>query len=81
MYYIKYDTFLFLSYKPWGDVVAIDCTDSILMGHDKRVLAAVGLRNIVVVDTEDALLVAPRDRVQEVRAIVESLRHREGKII
>jgi hypothetical protein len=62
-------------------VVAIDCTDSILMGHDKRVLAAVGLRNIVVVDTEDALLVAPRDRVQEVRAIVESLRHREGKII
>ena len=64
-----------------GDVVAIDCTDSILMGHDKRVLAAVGLRNIVVVDTEDALLVAPRDRVQEVRAIVESLRHREGKII
>ena len=51
------------------------------MGHDKRVLAAVGLKNIVVVDTEDALLVAPRDRVQEVRAIVESLRHREGKII
>jgi mannose-1-phosphate guanylyltransferase len=63
-----------------GDVVAFDCRDSILMGHDKRVLAAVGLDRIVVVDSEDALLVAPRERVQEVRAIVESLRNRDGRL-
>ena len=64
-----------------GDVVAIDCVESVLIGHDRRVLAAVGLERIVVVDSEDALLVAPRERVQEVRAIVESLRSREGTII
>jgi mannose-1-phosphate guanylyltransferase len=61
-----------------GDVVAIDCTNSVLVGHDRRVLAAVGLRDLVVVDSEDALLVAPRARVQEVRAIVDALRLREG---
>lgn len=59
-----------------GDVVALDCEQSVLVGHDRRVLAAVGLRDMVVVDSEDALLVAPRDRVQEVRAIVERLKNR-----
>ncbi len=64
-----------------GDVITIDCRDSVLMGHDDRVLAAVGLERIVVVDTEDAVLVAPRDRVQEVRAIVEALKGRDGDIV
>lgn len=64
-----------------GDVVAVDCHDSVLMGHDDRVLAAVGLDHIVVVDTEDAILVAVRDRVQEVRAIVDALKNRDGTIV
>ena len=64
-----------------GDVVAIDCKDSVLFGRPDRVLAAVGLDHFVVVDTEDALLVAPRDRVQQVRAIVEALRARGGELV
>lgn len=64
-----------------GDVIAIDCQDSVLMGHDDRVLAAVGLERIVVVDTADAVLVAPRGRVQEVRAIVDALKSRDGNIV
>ena len=60
-----------------GDVVAIDCSDSVLVGHDSRVLAAVGLQRLVVVDTEDALLVAPRERAQEVRRVVDALRARQ----
>lgn len=63
-----------------GDVVAVDCHHSVLVGHDHRVLAAVGLDHIVVVDTEDAVLVAPRERVQEVRAIVEALKGRDGTL-
>ncbi len=64
-----------------GDVVAVDCRDSVLIGHDDRVLAAVGLDHVVVVDTEDAMLVASRDRVQEVRAIVEALKKRDSKLV
>jgi mannose-1-phosphate guanylyltransferase len=63
-----------------GDVVAVDCHHSVLVGHDHRVLAAVGLDHIVVVDTEDAVLVAPRERVQEVRAIVDALKGRDGTL-
>jgi mannose-1-phosphate guanylyltransferase len=63
-----------------GDVVALDCRDSVLFGHEARVLAAVGLDHLVVVDTEDAVLVAPRDRVQQVRDIVASLRTRSGTL-
>ncbi len=64
-----------------GDVVAVDCHDSVLVGHDHRVLAAVGLERLVVVDTEDALLVAPRERVQEVREIVDRLKGRNSTIV
>jgi len=63
-----------------GDVVAIDCKNSVLIGHDARVLAAVGLDHLVVVDSEDAVLVAPRHRVQQVRDIVASLRKRSGTL-
>ena len=64
-----------------GDVVALDCSDSVLVGHDRRVLAAVGLERMVVVDSEDALLVAPRERVQEVRRIVDALKNRKSNIV
>ena len=39
----------------------------------RRLLAGIGLEDIVVVETADAVLVARRDRVQEVRQVVESL--------
>ena len=35
---------------------------------------AVGLRGLCIVDAGDALLVVPRDRAQDVRAVVEALR-------
>jgi mannose-1-phosphate guanylyltransferase len=45
-------------------------------GRDKRVVL-LGTRDLVVVDTPDALLVVPRDRAQDVRRVVERL-EREG---
>ena len=59
-----------------GDVVALDCEGCVLVSGGSRVLSAVGLDHVVVVDTEDALLVAPRQRVQEVRRVVDALRER-----
>jgi len=62
-----------------GDVVAIDCTGSVLLGHESRVLAAVGLKDYIAIDSVDAVLVAPRSRSQEVRAVVDALRRRGSK--
>ena len=56
-----------------GDVLAVDCQNTLALG-DKRLLALLGLKDIVVVDTDDALLVAHKDRVQEVKDIVSQLK-------
>ena len=48
-----------------GDVITEDCTGSYLHSTS-RLIAGVGLRDHVVVETKDAVLVAPRDRVQDV---------------
>ena len=56
-----------------GDVAAEDTTGCYLRA-ESRLLATVGLRDHVVVETADAVVVAPRDRSQDVKAIVERLR-------
>ncbi len=61
-----------------GDVLAVDCSDSLLHSSG-RLVAALGLRDQVVVETADAVMVAPRDRAQDVKRLVEALR-REGRI-
>lgn len=45
----------------------------------KKFVAAVGVRDLVVVDTPDALLICPRDRAQDVSKIVKSLEERKLK--
>jgi len=55
-----------------GNVLAHDCNDSIIYGQD-RLIATLGLKNTVVVDTKDALLVCAKDRSQDVKILVEEL--------
>ena len=57
-----------------GDALAIDCDDCVVLSEGDRLVAAVGLRGLCLVDAGDALLVVPRDRAQDVRAIVDALR-------
>lgn len=56
-----------------GDVVAEDAKGCYLHSTS-RLIAAVGLENIALVETRDAVLVAPLDRVQDVKRIVEVLK-------
>jgi mannose-1-phosphate guanylyltransferase / mannose-6-phosphate isomerase len=55
-----------------GDVCAIECKDTLIYAESKLV-AAVGCENLVIVETADAVLVAPKARAQEVKAIVDWL--------
>jgi len=57
-----------------GSTLQIDCRESFLVSRGKRVLTALGLTNILVVDTDDAILVADLKRSQEVKKIVDSLK-------
>jgi len=55
-----------------GDPVLIDAEGCFISVPDKLV-AAIGVRDLVVVDTPDALLVCPKDRAQDVKRVVEVL--------
>ena len=48
-----------------GDVIQLDCKNTYAYGS--RLIAMVGLENVVVVETDDAVLVGHRDRIQEVK--------------
>jgi len=58
-----------------GDVLALDCHDSVLIG-DGSLLATVGMRDVVVVATDDAVLVCPKERAQDVKRVVQALQER-----
>lgn len=57
-----------------GDVLLQDVSGS-LVHADSRLVTAIGLRDQVVVETADAVFVAPFARVEEVKQLVASLRH------
>jgi len=56
-----------------GEAVLVDTTGSLVFG-DRRLVAAIGVQDLIIVDTEDALLVVPRSRAQDVRKVVEALK-------
>ncbi len=55
-----------------GEVVSVDSSGCLVHGS-KRLIALVGVRDLVVVDTEDAILVLNKDKAQEVRILVSLL--------
>jgi len=55
-------------------VIAIDSRNCFVRGTERRLVAALGLEDIVIVDTPDAVLVAPRARVQEVKKLVDKIK-------
>jgi len=61
-----------------GDGQALDATGNFLWSPDKFV-AAIGVRDLVVVDTPDALLICPREEAQDVSKIVKALEDKKLK--
>lgn len=55
-----------------GNHLLLDSHDCICYAKD-RLIAAIGVQNLVLVETKDCVLVCPKDRVQDVKKIVEQL--------
>ena len=60
-----------------GDVLLQDCRDTLALSEG-RLIACVGVSDLVVVETADAILVAHKDKTQDVKKIVDSLK-RDGR--
>lgn len=58
-----------------GNVVAVNCKNS-LIRSEKRLVAGIGLEDICVIETADAVLVAKSDQTQRVREVVDELNAR-----
>jgi mannose-1-phosphate guanylyltransferase len=54
-----------------GEHLPLDTSGTLIQAS--KLVATIGLRDMIIVDTEDALLICPRDRSQEVKKIVERL--------
>lgn len=57
-------------------VVSVDAARAVVFGNG-RLVAVVGLDDVIVVDTPDAILVCHRDRAQDVRRVVDELKRRK----
>jgi mannose-1-phosphate guanylyltransferase len=60
------------------DHIGVDTRSSFIQGG-KKLIATIGLENIVIIDTADAILICTRDRAQDVKLIVEQLQ-KDGRI-
>ncbi|NUT34978.1 MAG: mannose-1-phosphate guanylyltransferase [Hamadaea sp.] len=62
-------------------VLLVDVDDSVIVPASGRLVAALGVRDLIVVDTPDAVLVCPRDRAQEVKKLVDELKERGSGVL
>jgi mannose-1-phosphate guanylyltransferase len=56
-----------------GETALLDAAGNILVGGKGRLVAAIGVTDLVIVATSDAVLVVPKERAQEVRELVRAL--------
>lgn len=64
-----------------GNVIAIETRNSFIKGRKDKLIAAVGIENLLIVDTDDVLFVCPKSRSQEVKKVVEKLKKKGGKYL
>ena len=58
-----------------GNVIAVDCKNSLIRA-EKRLVAAIGVEDLCVIETADAVLISKSDQTQRVREVVDVLQQR-----
>ena len=61
-----------------GDCISLDCKNSLMLGQS-RLIASIGLEDVMVVETDDVILVAQKGESQKVKDLVEVLKFRGRK--
>ena len=61
-----------------GNIIDLGSENSVLFGNH-RVVATIGLKDMVLVDTPDATLVCPKSRAQDVKGVVDILKKRKAR--
>jgi mannose-1-phosphate guanylyltransferase len=64
-----------------GHHIALDTTNCLIYGPEDKTVITIGVRDLIVVDTGDALLICPADRSQDVKKIVERLEKEQPSLL
>jgi len=62
-----------------GKHISIDSADNLIYSYTGRLVATVNVKDMVIIDTEDCLLVCSKEKAQDVKKIVEQLEKRKLK--
>ena len=57
-----------------GDVLSVDTRNTLVRASERRMIATIGVEDLVIIDTPDATLVARKDRVQDVKKVVDLIK-------
>ncbi len=57
-----------------GDIIALETSNSLIYSQQNKMIATIGLSDMVVVDTPDALLICPKGRSQEVKKLINKMK-------
>lgn len=58
-----------------GRIVSVDCRDNLVYNYSGKLLALLGVKGMVVIETEDALLVCPKEKAVDVKKIIKKLKN------
>lgn len=61
-----------------GDCMTVNCSDSLIIGAE-RLVAGIGLEDMIIVETDDVILVSKKGESQKVKEVVDKLKKRERK--
>jgi mannose-1-phosphate guanylyltransferase len=64
-----------------SEILLFDTERTVVVPRSGRLVSAVGVSDLIIVDTPDALLVCPRDRAQDVKKLVDALKERGNPYI
>jgi len=57
-----------------GEVVTVNTSGTLIYGKKKKLIAVAGLKNFIVVDTDDALLICPKEEATQIKKLIEKIR-------
>lgn len=57
-----------------GQHIGVESTGNLIYATNKKIVGTIGLKDMIIVETEDALLVCPKDRAQDVKKIVAEMK-------
>jgi mannose-1-phosphate guanylyltransferase len=60
-----------------GNILSVDTKKCIIQGGNNKLLALLGLEDLIVVDTDDVTLICPKDRAQDIKKLLQEIRERQ----